>query len=73
MSYFSNHEAVHAGRPDDRRERGCGLLWGRHCFHRHEGLFRMLAWWECCMCTRAVNVRPADQCALCEAYEKAGV
>ena len=88
MSYLGNHQAVHAGRPDDRvfpvprwpralrmwcRERGCGLLWGTHCFHRREGVFRMLIWWECCMCTRAVNIRPADQCAFCEAYEKTGV
>ncbi len=86
MTCLGNHGAFHAGRPGDRefpplrwpgalrrwcRERQCGLLWG-HCFHRREGLARMLTYWECCMCARAVDRWPADQCALCEAYEKIG-
>jgi len=81
VSYFGNHEAFHAGRLGDRAfpvsrwpralrmwrwERGCGLLWGRHCFHRRKGLVRMLTWWECCMCTRVVHMQPADQCVICE-------
>ena len=54
------------------REWQCGLLWG-HCFHRREGLARMLTWWNCCMCAHAVNTWPADQCAFCEQDERMGV
>ena len=81
-----NHRAFHQGStggrvfPELRRPRAlrrwlrewqCGLLWG-HCHHRREGLFRMLAWWECCLCAHVATRWPADQCAFCDLDEKIG-